>query len=296
MSYIPGLDGSQFQGNPDFNQVKAAGYEFWLQRMTYCYPGYPTGGKIDPTAQSGYYNSKAAGLLPGGYHKVGWTDPIAEADFFLAAMSPLDEGDLLAHDMEPASDVAIPDNWSEWEQAYVQRIFDRAGVYSMRYLNISMNNAMPPQGIVTNCASWVAAPSYGWNDTVPVSVPVTIQQGPTVHVPGITVNVVDTDAFFGEGDTNALRAQMVKLGYHATPTPPPAPDPVPVPPAPEPVPTPTPEPVPIPTPTPEPTPPPVVTPPIEPPVVPPNPPVEPAPKVNWWTLLLNFLKSIFGIK
>lgn len=290
MTYILGLDGSKWQGtNIDFNQVKAAGYQFWFQRMTYSYPGQPS--KIDPTANHNYYAAKAASMVVSGYHKIGWTDPVAEADFFLAAMSPLAENDLLAHDIEPASDVAIPDNWAEFEQAYVQRIHDRTGVWSIRYLNISMNNAMPPTGVVTNCASWVAAPSYGFDADLPVHVPVMFQQGPTAHVPGITANVCDTDAAF------MTMEELLKYAYHA---PQPAPEPTPTPPAPEPVPTPpvpTPVPIPVPDPTPVPTNPPTPTPvtptppadttSVEP--VPTNPVVSTMPVKHWYDFILNFL-------
>lgn len=284
MGYILGLDGSQFQGNNiDFNQVKAAGYLFWLQRMTYAYPGDPL--SIDPTAQGNYYGAKAVGMIVGGYHKIGWTDPVAEADFFLAAMSPLVENDILAHDMEPASDCPIPDNWVEWEQAYVQRIYDRTGTYSVRYENISMNNDMPPTGVVSNCPSWVAAPSFSWDDTVPVNVPVTIQQGATVHVPGITANVCDTDAFFAEGSSDQILAQLNKIGYHAQQ---PIPSPLPVVP-----------PVVVP-----PVDPPVVTPPIlTPPISTPTPPVKKSPivsvtalkpvvKKHWYDVLIELLKQL----
>ena len=163
----------------------------------------------------------SAGIAPGGYHKFGWTDPIAEADAFVNAMSPLEEGDVLAHDMEPASDVPIPANWSEFEQAYVQRVHDRTGVWSWRYENISMNNSMPKEGCVVNCLSWVAAPSFSWDATVPVNTPVVVQQGPSIHIPGITANVCDTDAFFGSGTSDQILAELRKTGYHS-PTPPPA--------------------------------------------------------------------------
>lgn len=228
MSYILGLDTSYAQGtNIDYQAVKDAGYSFVLQRMSYSYPGQP--GKFDTTAAQNYRGFQSVGMVVGGYHKIGWTDPIVEADLFLSAMSPLAENDLLAHDMEPSSDVPIPPNWSEFEQAYVKRIYDRTGIWSIRYENISMNNSMPKQGVVVNCPSWVAAPSFSWDATLPVSTVVVIQQGPTVRVPGIPANVCDTDAFFGEGGPEQLLDELRKLGYHAPeastpmPTPPSAP-------------------------------------------------------------------------
>lgn len=193
---IRALDLSQFQGtNINFNQVKGAGYLIGFTRMTYAYPGQTI--MIDSTANANYYGMVSAEIYPGGYHKVGWTDPIAEADAFVNAMSPLAKNDGLMYDIEPASDVAIPANWSEWEQQFVQRIWDRTHTYPFRYLNVSMTNAMPKQGIVVNCPSWVAAPSFGWNATLPVDVVVIMQQGPTAHIPGITMNICDTDMFFG---------------------------------------------------------------------------------------------------
>lgn len=225
MGYILGLDLSQFQGdNINFVQVRAAGNLFGFTRMTYAYPGQSM--KIDPTANRNYYGMVSAGIKPGGYHKVGWTDPVAEADFFLAAMNPLADGDLLAYDMEPATDVAIPANWSEWEQAFVQRIFDRVAVYPFRYENISMNNDMPKQGIVVNCPSWVAAPSFGWNDILPVSTTVVIQQGPAINISGINANVCDTDAFFAPGTEAEILADLDKYAYHVQQTPVEPPQPI----------------------------------------------------------------------
>ena len=194
---IPGIDLSQFQGTAiDFNQVKSAGYIFGFTRMTYAYPGQAIA--IDPTANANYYGMVSAGIYPGGYHKVGWTNAVAEADAFINAMSPLAKNDGLMYDIEPATDVAIPSNWTEWEQEFVQRIFDRTHTYPFRYLNISMTNSLPKQGIVVNCPAWVAAPSYSWNATLPVNnTSVIIQQGPAIHIPGIPMNICDTDMFFG---------------------------------------------------------------------------------------------------
>lgn len=223
---ILGLDVSYAQGTiTDFAAAHAAGYEFMLIRMSYAYPGQAC--KFDIKAARNYTGAKAAGFIVGGYHKVGWTDPIVEADFFLQAMSPLADGDLLAYDKEPNSDVPIPPNWSEWEQAFVQRIHDRTGVWPFDYSNISMYNAMPREGVVANCGPWVAAPDWSFDAALPVKDVVMLQQGPTVQVPGIPDNVTDTDAFFG------TKEQLLSYAYK-TPQPSPGPaDPV-TPPVPEP--------------------------------------------------------------
>lgn len=217
---ILGLDVSYAQGTiTDFAAAHAAGYEFMLIRMSYAYPGQAC--KFDIKAARNYTGAKAAGFIVGGYHKVGWTDPIVEADFFLQAMSPLADGDLLAYDKEPNSDVPIPPNWSEWEQAFVQRIHDRTGVWPFDYSNISMYNAMPREGVVANCGPWVAAPDWSFDAALPVKDVVMIQQGPTAQVPGIPDNVTDTNAFFG------TKEQLLSYAYK-TPQPS-APDPAPQP-------------------------------------------------------------------
>lgn len=287
MDYILGLDGSQWQGtNIDFAAVKAAGYEFWLQRFSYSYPNRPN--LFDPTAARNYYGARVAGMIVGGYHKIGWTDPIAEADFYLSGMNPLADGDLLAYDIEPSTDVPVPADWSAWEQRFVQHVYDRTGVWPLRYMNISMNKAMPAEGVVKNCASWVAAPSYGFDEAVPVNVVITMQQGPTAHIPGISANVCDTNAFFGS------REALLKCAWHPAQPPapvPPAPDPTPTPvppaPAPDPTPTPTPDPVPpAPAPAPAPTPTPDPVPPA------PQPAPTPSRLPRWLQAILAFLKLI----
>lgn len=207
MLYITGLDGSTFQGTGiDFSKVANAGYQFWIQRISASYPGHSF---YDETANTNYTGAIAAGMVSGGYHKVGWTDPIAEADFYLAGMRPFAEGDLFAYDIEPNSDVVVPVNWAQWEEAFVNHIYAVSGVWPFRYTNISMRNAMPPAGVVDNCAEWVAAPSYDFTAKVPVDGVIAIQQGPSVNVPGVSANVVDTNAFFG------TREQLLAYGYHA---------------------------------------------------------------------------------
>lgn len=225
MGYILGLDVSYAQGTITDFVAAHADYEFMLIRMSYAYPGQAC--KFDNKAARNYEGAKAAGFIVGGYHKVGWTDPIVEADFFLEAMSPLADGDLLAYDKEPNSDVTVPPNWSEWEQAFVQRIHDRTGVWPFDYSNISMYNAMPREGVVVNCGPWVAAPSWSFDAALPVKDVVMLQQGPTAQVPGIPDNVTDTNAFFG------TKEQLLSYAYK-TPQPTPGPaDPV-TPPVPEP--------------------------------------------------------------
>jgi len=231
-----------------------------------------------------YYDSKASinyasavkyGKVPIGYHFAGGTDPIAEADFFIRAMSPLAENDVLALDWE----VSHPDPVG-WCTKFVNHVHDRTGVWPLVYMNMSTANAHDWSPVFNNCGYWCAAPSYGFNDTLPVKYPQVAQQGPIV-------GGVDTDAFFGTVE------QLKKYGYHA-PAPQPIPQPTPIP-VPEPAPTPQPEPSPAPVPEPTPSPAPKPTPsPLPTPNLAPNP--RPQPNLlswlsNLWSIVVNFLKS-----
>lgn len=60
-----GIDVSKWQGNIDFNKVKAAGCDFVIMR---CGVYYEKEFKLDPTFEANYANAKAAGLKVGIYY------------------------------------------------------------------------------------------------------------------------------------------------------------------------------------------------------------------------------------
>jgi hypothetical protein len=188
------------------------------------------------------------------YHFYGGGDPIVEADFFIKACSPLAPGDIMAIDVErgtywnPQADPLAVSK----VLAFINHVHDVTGMWPWVYMNMSTANMYDWSPVLNNCAYWCAAPSFGFDETLPVKYPQMAQQGPIV-------NGVDTNAFFG------TLGQLKKYGYQAAspqPSPEPQPQPEPLPtPTPTPEPTPTPLPEPQPEPTPEPTPEPLPEPP-----------------------------------
>lgn len=241
---------------------------------------------FDTQAANNYNNAIRADKVPFGYHFYGGGDPVTEADFFLRAMSPLAEGDGMALDIESGT------RWNPQTdslavskvKAFVQHIHDMTGVWPWVYMNMSTANMYDWSPVFNNCGYWCAAPSYSFDATLPVKYPQIAQQGPIV-------GGVDTDMAFADLDT------IKKYTYHAvndpTKQPAPTPDPVPSPtpaPAPAPAPSPTPDPAPVPDPTPTPDPTPAPTP-------EPSPaPSKPSPIQSFITALVQWLKSLVGLK
>lgn len=239
----------------------------------------------DDQAARNYNNAIRLGKVPFMYHFYGGQDPVTEADWFVKACSPLADGDGLAIDIErgitwnPQLDAGAVAKVS----ALVNHVHDRTGVWPWVYMNMSTANMYDWSPVFNNCAYWCAAPSFSFDDTLPVKYPQLAQQGPIV-------GGVDTDAAFATLDV------VKEYTYHATqptpePQPAPTPEPTPAPvPVPEPTPAPTPQPDPAPTPSPTPTPVPIIIP------TPQKPPVESTLSggMGFFTKLWDFILRLFG--
>jgi GH25 family lysozyme M1 (1,4-beta-N-acetylmuramidase) len=97
-STLPGIDVSEFQGNIDWNQVKASGIVFAIARVD-------DGFYMDKKFDQNWAGMKAAGLIRGAYQffEPG-DDPNALADIMIQKMGPLGPGDL-----PPTLDVEVTD-------------------------------------------------------------------------------------------------------------------------------------------------------------------------------------------
>jgi lysozyme len=239
MAFIKALDVSRYQLNINWSDVKAAGYEIAIIKMS----GGDDGLYYDSKATQNYYAAKAAGLAVGGYHFAGAGDARQEAEYFVNAMRPFEENDVFVLDWE----VQHPDPVS-WCETFVNRVKELTGVWPLVYMNGSTRNSYNwTRGSLNNCGFWIAWYDRDPEGDLPVNGPYVMHQYTSSgRVPGIAT-ATDLDAWYG------TVAQFNKYGWHSTVV---VNDPLPPQPTPEPVPEPTPEPEPQPEPTPipEPTP------------------------------------------
>lgn len=210
MSYVTALDVSQYQGDINWAAVDR---DIAIIKMS----GGDAGLYTDSRATANYYGAKAAGKAVGMYHFAGGNDPVNEADFFIAACSPLEEDDVMVLDWEiPNSDPV------GWCKSFRDRVHDRTGAWPLLYVNLATLNQYDWSPVLDNSGLWLAA----WNNdpeaTLTNKVYVMHQYSSNGTVPGIAGRV-DLDAWFGTVD------EFKKYGYHTAVT---APAPAPVPPTP----------------------------------------------------------------
>jgi lysozyme len=92
---LSGIDVSYYQGDVDWQAVKAAGVTFAFARATY------GSSKVDPKFSTYWPAIKAAGMVRGTYHfYVSSDDPTAQANFFVSTV-----GSLGLDDLPPVLDV-----------------------------------------------------------------------------------------------------------------------------------------------------------------------------------------------
>lgn len=207
-----------------------------FMRMSYFGYGSKT-GYFDKYAARNYNNAIRLGKVPGLYHFAGGADPIAEADYFIDACSPLADGDILILDYELTADMNPPADPSEWSWQFVNRIHERTGTWPLFYTYTSMLQQYGFKKVLEKCGLWLADYRFSPEDDIPGVPPYIIHQ--------FQGSPLDTNACFLSLDT------LKKYSYRSPNSTPPAPE---LPPAqpdiPDTQPVPQPEP-PVPAPTPE---------------------------------------------
>jgi GH25 family lysozyme M1 (1,4-beta-N-acetylmuramidase) len=274
MAFLDFIDVSRWQGNIDWHAVRNAGIEGAIIKIS----GGDDGLYYDPKASQNYYAAKGAGLLVGGYHFAGHTNPVTEAEFFVNGMKPFVENDVFVLDYDSDTGDAVG-----WCDAFVNRVHELTGVWCIIYVNGSTRNAHDWTPVAAKCGFWIAWYGKDPNQDLPVDGTYVMHQYTSSgQVAGVAGNV-DMDAVYMSPEQFSL------YGFHEPVVPVTPPVPVIPPPTPEPTPVPVPEPTPEPIPTPVPTPDPVPTPEPQPVPVP-----VPAPQPQE-SFLEGFIKVLLGV-
>ncbi len=157
MTEIFGIDLSHHQkaGKVDFNELKAAGYEFVMLRAGY--------GKYesqkDKAFESHYKAAKAAGLKVGAYHysyALTVEDAIKEADCFLSWISGKKLEYPVAFDIEDATQKKLSTKLrTDIALAFMQRVED-AGYYTMLYSSANWLNKYLDMPVLKHFDVWLA--------------------------------------------------------------------------------------------------------------------------------------------
>lgn len=208
---LKGVDVSKWQDTVDWQRMKNEGIDFAIIKAG--------GGCPDPGEQlSKYIDNKfyqnrdalrSLGMLRGFYWFTYPTvnEAEAEANAFADTVLPLQEGEVLALDIEGN----IGPDPVGWSLRFLNKVLERTGVKPVIYINQSMNNSYNWQPVVdANYGVWlagwdyVADPQNEVSDWPFVAFEQYSNQG---NVGGEAP--VDLDSFNGTAE------QFLKYGYHA---------------------------------------------------------------------------------
>ena len=139
-----GVDVSKWQGNIDWNKVKAAGYDFAIIRLGY--RGYSEAGglELDSKFYQNLQGAQAAGLDVGVYffsQAINETEALEEANFVLEALEgyslqlPIVYDPELIRDMDARTDNVTGEQFTKNTIVFCEAIIE-AGFKSMIYSNM----------------------------------------------------------------------------------------------------------------------------------------------------------------
>ena len=194
---LDGIDVSKWQGYVDWNAVAASGIDFAFIRVS-------DGLNFqDAYFQSNWSEAKANGVVRGAYQFFrSDEDPVAQAQYLLDEMGPLEPGDL-----PPVCDVETSDGQSpativDRVQTWLDVVEGALGVKPLIYTSPGVWGSIVNSGAFSDYPLWVAhwgasCPSMptGWTDWV------VWQTSDSGSVPGVSGGV-DTNLF--NGDMEAL--------------------------------------------------------------------------------------------
>ncbi len=214
MAQLKGTDISDYQGQPNFDKLKAE-LDFVITKAT---------EGVGFTAQTLNRNKsemRRVGLQHGFYHFAKGGDPIAEANYFVDQIGDYQKGELLMLDWE-----IIYVNPAQWCLQWLQRVEARTGTKPLIYMNSSTAQSEDWSLVVKNNNGLVIA-NYGVDDGSAHNAPDSagwpfwaIWQYTSRGVLNSIVGNVDLDIFNGDATAFAKYG-----GAGSAPTPQPTPTP-----------------------------------------------------------------------
>lgn len=158
---VRGIDVSSWQGNIDFNKVKASGIDFVIIRA-----GYGTGGR-DKWFEENYRKAKAAGLHVGAYwysYASGFQEAGREADMFISLLKGKQFDYPVYFDMEEKSQLNEGrDFCSGLIRTFCNRM-EAAGYFAGFYTSASYSRSVVTDEVRKRysfwCAEWGRSCSY----------------------------------------------------------------------------------------------------------------------------------------
>lgn len=150
-----GIDVSKWQGDIDWNKVKAAGVQFAMLRA-----GYGRyAGQADKTFEKNYQNAKAAGVYVGAYH-YSYAKTVAqakeEANYCLSLLKGKTFDFPICYDVEDDCQKDLSkDEISDMVCAFCE-ILENAGYYVCVYMNLSWLNSKLRAEIFEKYDIWLA--------------------------------------------------------------------------------------------------------------------------------------------
>lgn len=152
---VKGIDVSQWQGNIDFNKVKASGIDFVIIRAGY---GREISQK-DPYFEQNYARAKAAGLNVGVYwysYAASTADAVTEAQTCLKAIAGKQFEYPIYFDLEEAFQFAKGRTFCDGlVKAFCNEI-EKAGYFAGLYCSTSYLNGYVSEAVRKRYAVWVA--------------------------------------------------------------------------------------------------------------------------------------------
>lgn len=199
-----GCDVASYQGNPNWDAVKASGIAFAFSKVT------EDTGYTNPTFRRNWSEMKRVGIIRGAYHfaRPEVNDAKGEADYFLDqidAAGGLQTGDMLALDLEAGAGDLGP-----WTLAFLRHCEARAGfkplIYTGTWFSGPHNLAAYPD--LGQYGLWLAA----YQSTMPAAPPpwTTVafwQYSDKGQVPGIN----------GDVDLNVFNGDLSRMAFYGKP-------------------------------------------------------------------------------